>query len=275
MRTWMDVDIVERLMLKARICSALRPSALRIPMRLVRRVANPLSPIVSRAAATTAPAAPVALFAASRRARRPSLVARAAVRLSFARFARLAGFAAGALSSSFAAGAFFAVAAAAALPLTTALFPALASFLLLAGLAALARVVAAASLVGALVVVSVAPGALFTPAVAAAAARLGSLLVWLTARPGMCTVCTSVGGCGVLWWWHWAVLPIAGSISTVGTTATHCDRGWRALCWCAPLCWRRRILVQDVIDGPQRVWIALCSIVAESGACRWPSSATR
>jgi hypothetical protein len=264
-------------LVSALLCSALRPSALRIPMRLIRRVTNPLASIVSPSATATSSTAPIALFTASRRARRPPLVARAAVRLPLARFARLAGFAAGALSSSsFAAGAFLAVAAAAALTIAAALFPALAAFGLLAGLAAaLARGVTAASLVGALVVVSVAPGALFTSAVAAAAAGLGSLLVWLTARPGMGTVCTSAGGCGVLWRWHWAVLPIAGSISTVGTAATHCDRGWRALGWCAPLRWRRRILVQDIIDGPQRVWIALCSIVAESGACRWPSSATR
>ena len=91
------------------------------------------------------------------------------MRLSLARLAWLAGLAAGPLSSSsFAAGALFAVAPA-ALPIAAALFPAFASFLLLAGLAALARAVAAASLVGALVVLAVAPGSLFTSATVTAA----------------------------------------------------------------------------------------------------------
>lgn len=262
--------------LSSRLPPPLRPSPLRIPMRLIRGVTNPLPPVVARAATAAASATPLL---APGRAGRPPLVARAAVRLAFTGLAGLAGFAAGALAP-LAGGAVLAVAAA-ALPLPGSLFPALAALLLLSGVAAalalaLARAAAAAAaLVGALVVVAVAPGALFASAVAAAAAGLGALLVGLAARSGVRAVGAGVGGCGVLGWWHGAVLPVAGSVGAVGAAATHCDRRWRALCWRAPLCWRRRILVQDVVDGPQRVWIALCSIVAESGACRWPSSATR
>ena len=67
-RTWTDVDVVQVDEVEVDVSKlssalpALRPSALRIPVRLIRRVTDPLPPVVARAAAATTASA-AAFFA--------------------------------------------------------------------------------------------------------------------------------------------------------------------------------------------------------------------